>query len=155
MPVVIKGGAFTMALRKEDWILLALRQTPLDRIHIMKTLFLIWHRSGRKMEGYFQFEPYLYGPCSFEVYSILENLQADGFIVQPPHSMPQWVNYYLTEKGKKEADEAVKRASPQTLKFIETLAKEVSQLSFYELLRKVYTEAPDFAVNSMFRGAAK
>jgi len=144
-----------MALEKKDWILLVLRRTPLDRIHIMKTLFLIWHRSGRKFADYFKFEPYLYGPCSFEVYSVLGNLQTSGFIVQPPHPMPQWINYYLTERGKNEAEQAAKRASPETLRFIETVAEEASQLSFYELLRKVYAEAPDFAVNSMFRGVMK
>jgi|SRR3989304_3135587 len=144
-----------MALTEKDWILLALKRIPLDRIHIMKTLFLIWHRSGRKMTGYFQFEPYLYGPCSFEVYSMLGNLQANGFIVQPPHPAPQWVNYYLTDRGKKEAEEAEKRVSPNILRLIEEVANEVSRLNFYELLRSVYTEAPDFAVNSMFKEIVK
>lgn len=144
-----------MGLTKKDWILLALRQTPLDRIHIMKTLFLIWHRLGRKIPDYFQFEPYLYGPCSFEVYTALENLQEDGYIVQPPHLAPQWVNYYLTKKGKKEVEEAAKRVSSDVLKVIEEVAEEVFQLNFYELLKVVYKEAPDFAVNSMFRGFVK
>lgn len=142
-----------MMLRKKDWILLALRRTPLDRIHIMKTLFLIWHRSEKKITDYFEFIPYLYGPCSFEVYTVLENLETNGFIVQPPHPMSQWVNYYLTERGKKEAAKIA--SPPEILRLIETVAEEVSQLSFYELLRRVYAEAPDFAVNSMFRGVMK
>lgn len=144
-----------MTLMKKDWVLLALRKVPLDRIHVMKTLFLIWHRSGRKITNYFEFKPYLYGPCSFEIYTVLESLQTDGFIVQPPYPIPQWVNYYLTERGKKEAEETKKQIPHETVRFIETVADEVSQLSFYELLRKVYTEAPDFAVNSMFRGVIK
>lgn len=144
-----------MSLMKKDWILLALRQTPLDRIHIMKTLFLIWHRSERKITDFFEFKPYLYGPCSFEVYSVLESLEADGYIVQPPHPMPQWVNYYLTERGKKEAVEAEERISHDILRLIKEIVNEVSQLGFHELLRKVYAEAPDFAVNSMFRGVMK
>ncbi len=153
--MVIKGGVTTMALTKKDWLLLVMRRTPLDRIHIMKALFLIWHRSGRKITDYFEFEHYLYGPCSLEIYAVLESLQTDGFIVQPPHPKPQWVNYYLTERGKKEAEEAKKRIPPETIRFIETVVDEVSQLSFYELLRKVYAEAPDFAVNSMFREVMK
>lgn len=144
-----------MELQKRDWILLALRRTPLDRMHIMKTLFLIWHRSGRKITNYFEFIPYLYGPCSFEVYSEIEKLKGEGLIVQPPHPMPQWVNYYLTEKGKKSAEEITKRVPNNTLGFIEEISEEVSQLSFYELLKMVYKEAPDFAVNSMFRGLTK
>ncbi len=144
-----------MVLQKRDWILLSLRRTPLDRIHTMKTLFLIWHRSGRKIANFFEFKPYLYGPCSFEVYSELEKLNAEGFIVQPPHLMPQWVNYHLTMRGKKESEEVAKRVPPDIHKLIEEVATEVSQLGFYGLLRKVYSEAPDFAVNSMFRGVIK
>lgn len=144
-----------MALTKEDWILLVLKQAPLDRIHIMKDLFLIWHRSGRKITDFFKFEPYLYGPCSFEVYSELETLQADGHVVQATHPIPKWVNYSLTEKGIMAASDAEKRATSKSLGFIKTVVQETSKMSFYELLQKVYTEAPDFAVNSMFRGVIK
>ncbi|PIS24984.1 MAG: hypothetical protein COT45_03240 [bacterium (Candidatus Stahlbacteria) CG08_land_8_20_14_0_20_40_26] len=152
--MVLTGGN-TMALIKKDWVLLLLRRTPLDRIHIMKALFLIWHRSGRKIQDYFKFEPYLYGPCSFEVYAVLDNLQANGRIIQPPHPMPQWVNYYLTEKGGKEVEEVAKKVSPDTLKLIESVVNEVSGVKFYELLKKVYDEAPDFAVNSIFKEVVK
>lgn len=140
-----------MSLTKKDWILLLLKQSPLDRIHIMKALFLIWHRSERKIEDYFKFEPYLYGPCSFEVYSVLETLQTDRLIVQPPHPVPQWVNYYLTDEGKKKVEEVAKKVSPNTLRLVESVVNEISGIGFYELLKKVYTEAPDFAVNSMFK----
>jgi len=144
-----------MRLTKKDWILLVLKQAPLDRIHIMKALFIIWHRSGRNITDYFEFEPYLYGPCSFEVYSVLGNLQSSGFIDQPLHPVPRWVNYYLTEKGRKEAEQATKGVSYATLRLIEEVSKETSQMGFFELLQRVYTEAPDFAVNSMFRGLIK
>lgn len=144
-----------MNISKKDWILLLLRKSPLDRIHIMKALFLIWNRSGRKIPDYFEFVPYLYGPCSFELYSTLENMESDVLIVQPPHSTPQWVNYYLTEKGKKEAEETVKKVSLNALRFVESVVNEISGIGFYELLKKVYTEAPDFAVNSMFKEVMK
>jgi len=144
-----------MELTKKDWILLILRETSIDRIHIMKTLFLIWHRNHRNLPNYFEFVPYLYGPCSFEVYSVLESLQTDGLIVQPPHPLPQWVKYYITEKGKREAEEVSEKVSPETLGIIKAVAKEVSKLNFYELLQKVYEEAPDFANNSIFKGVIK
>jgi uncharacterized protein YwgA len=144
-----------MELTKKDWILLILREAPMDRIHIMKTLFLIWHRNHRNLPNYFEFVPYLYGPCSFDAYSVLKNLQRSGFIAQPPHPMSQWVNYYLTEKGKKETKEFSEKAPPETLRIIKEVANEISKLNFYELLRKVYKEAPDFASNSMFKGVIK
>lgn len=147
----MKEEVTNMQLQKRNWILLVLRRVPLDRIHLMKALFLIWCRSGRKIKDYFEFERYLYGPCSFEVYSELDKLMADELIVQPPHPLPQWVNYYLTKKGNKEAGEIAKKVDIETMTLIEETAMEVSQLGFLELLKKVYTEAPDYAVNSMFR----
>lgn len=140
-----------MKLEKKDWILLILKISPMDRIHIMKTLFLIWHRTGRKLSDYFKFEPYLYGPCSFEVYKELRNLETEGLIIQPPHSIPEWINYYLTQKGRLEAEKIYNNASPEIRENIEKIVKEVSQLSFWELLHKVYKEAPDFAINSIFK----
>jgi hypothetical protein len=144
-----------MVLTKKDWVLLLLRRNPLDRIHIMKALFLIWHRSGRKISDYFEFVPYLYGPCSFEVYSALEEMELNRLIVQPPHPVPQWVNYFLTEKGKKKVEEVTKKVSFDTLRLVESVVDEVSGIGFYELLKKVYTEAPDFAANSMFKEVVK
>jgi hypothetical protein len=144
-----------MELTKKEWILLLLRETPIDRIHIMKALFLIWHRSGRKIPDYFEFVPYLYGPCSFEVYSTLTDMESNRLIVQPPHLLPKWANYYLTEKGKTQAAEISKKVPFDILRVIKEVASEISKLSFYELLRKVYNEAPDFANNSMFKGMIK
>ncbi|GAB4370656.1 MAG: hypothetical protein Kow00128_17880 [Deltaproteobacteria bacterium] len=45
------------ALSKRDWLLLLLRQRPLDRIRLMKALFLIWHRTGRELPNYYEFNP--------------------------------------------------------------------------------------------------
>ncbi len=144
-----------MDMTKKDWVLLVLKQNPMDRIHIMKSLFLIWHRSERKLSDYFYFEPYLYGPCSFEVYSELENLSDDGLIIQPPYQKSRWVHYYLTEKGKRETVLAEKKASPILLKIVDNIKQDISQLNFHDLLREIYQEAPDFAVNSMFKGVFK
>lgn len=142
-------------MTKKDWILLALDKYPLDRIHVMKILFLLWYRSGRKISDYFQFIPYLYGPCSFEVYTVLESLLNEGHISQPPHQTPKWVHYYLTEKGKELAEQLTRKVSSENLTAIGLIADEVAPLSFYDLLRKVYKEAPEFAVNSIFKNFVK
>ncbi len=140
-----------MIVPKRDWILLALRKKPLDRIRIMKTLFLLWHRSGRNIRGYFHFEPYLYGPCSFDVYTELNQLMKEGAIVQPVYPIQQWAPYYLTPKGLRLAEKARKRVEPEKRKQIEQIVEEISQIGFYELLRRVYSESPDFARNSLLR----
>jgi uncharacterized protein YwgA len=139
---------------KAKWILAMLRISPLDRIHIMKALFLLRRRAG-EIPDYFQFQPYLYGPCSFEVYDVLAALEREGLVVRPLHPMPHWVAYYLTERGKKEAEKAARALDPQLREHLEALTREVSQLGFYELLRRVYDEAPEFTVNSVLKGVLR
>jgi DNA-binding PadR family transcriptional regulator len=140
---------------KSDWILVILQKKPLDRIHIMKALFLMWHRSGREIEGFFHFVPYLYGPCSLEIYVELRNLAQQGLVAQPPHSPEQWTKYYLTEQGRVEAEAAMRKFESKTVALVERTVEEVSRLGFLELLQKVYSEAPDYATNSVVREAIK
>lgn len=144
-----------MFITKRDWILIVLQKKPLDRIHIMKALFLIGHRSKKKIADYFIFEPYLYGPCSLEVYSELRGLLASGLIVQPAHALETWGNYHLTEEGAAKAQEAFSKADSETAAFINSILDEIANLSFFDLLKKVYEEAPEFAVNSVIRGVIK
>ena len=139
-----------MSHPKAKWILAMLRISPLDRIHIMKGLFLLWRRMG-EIPDYFQFEPYLYGPCSFEVYDVLAAMEKEGLIVQPSHPAPQWANYYLTERGRKEAERALREIDAKLRDHLETVTREVSRLGFYALLKRVYEEAPEFAVNSVVK----
>ncbi len=138
-----------MAISKRSWVLLLLNKAPLDRIHLMKALFLLWHRSGRKIEDFFAFEPYLYGPCSIEVYAVLDNLIKEGLVVQAPHTVERWARYYLTQRGKKEVESILIEGDRKEL--VEHIASEVSKLGFHELLRTVYTEAPEFAINSLVK----
>lgn len=139
------------SLTKSDWILLLLKHSPLDRIHLMGALFLIWHRSGRNIKDYFVFESYLYGPCSFEVYAMLDDMEARGLIVRPWRLKPLWVNYYLTRSGEEQAEAVAERTSRKALKLVKDVVKEISSIRFCDLLRKIYAEAPDFAVNSIFK----
>lgn len=145
-----------MTLTKQEWILIVLNQFPLDRLRLMKTLFLIWDILGRKRyPDFFEFVPYLYGPCSFEVYSALEELSNETYIIQSPHPIQQWASYSLSERGKKKAEDALKKIDASTLELLKAIIKEVSHLSFFDLLKKVYREAPDYAVNSIFGGIVK
>jgi uncharacterized protein YwgA len=144
-----------MPHEKRDWILLALRRAPLDRIRLMKALFLFWKRVGFRIPGYFEFKPYLYGPCSFEVYSVLDQLSQSGFVVNPPYPIQQWSKYYLTASGIAEAEKVSHTVPGDMGECIAKITEEVSRLGFYELLRKVYEEAPEFAINSVMRGLLK
>jgi len=139
-------------LAKKDWVLLCLMRAPLDRLRLMKTLFLIWRRHLRADDAdFFQFRPYLYGPCSFELYSVLETMQEGGSIVHESHPGERWGNYILSHRGKEEAQEARERADANELKAIEEIVKFASTASIGELLNQVYEEAPEYAVKSLFK----
>ena len=140
-----------MSPSQKDWVLLALRNGPLDRIHLMKVLFLLWIRANRKIPGYFVFEPYLYGPFSLDVYSALADVQREGLVVQPPHPIQDWVPYYLTGKGERAAEEAAQSVDGHLLVLLGTITAEIAPLNFYDLLRRVYREAPEFAARSLMR----
>lgn len=132
--------------------MLALRKHPLDRIRLMKALFLIWHRSGRNIPNYFQFQPYYYGPCSFDIYRKLDTLLEAHFIIQPPTQIQKkWSDYYLTQKGKIAVQKIARKTPSHVLKILDPIVEEVSKMSFRELLLKVYKEAPDFATNSVIQ----
>lgn len=143
-------------LKKYEWILLALHYKPLDRVRLMKALFLFWWSHKDRLESFFTFKPYLYGPCSFEVYRVLEKLEQARLIVQLPQPIQEWSPYYLTPRGEREAQRIEARlmeASPDLAEAFRSTVEEVAQLSFRNLLRKVYGEAPEYAARSVIREA--
>lgn len=114
------------ALSKREWILLLLRQKPLDRIRLMKALFLIWHRSGRNLKDYYEFTPYMYGPCSFELYTELDALQREHLVSQAPHPVAKWAPYHLTPIGARTASAIQHAASEKAVKLVRAIAEEVA-----------------------------
>jgi len=142
--------------KKHEWILLALRYKPLDRVRLMKALFLFWWENKDKLENYFEFKPYLYGPCSFEVYKVLEKLEQARLIVQLPQPIQEWSPYYLTPRGEREAkkiEDQLVEAVPELAESFRSTVEEVTRLSFRNLLRKVYGDAPEYATRSVIREA--
>lgn len=137
------------SLTRREWLLLVLREKPLDRIHLMKALFLIWHRSGQKIDGFFEFVPYMYGPCSFDLYRELAAAEKERLIAQAPHVPSHWASYFLTAKGKRTADAVAGRATQDRLRHIQAVVTEIAPLGLNDLLQVVYSEAPEFATKSV------
>jgi len=135
---------------KIDWILLFLNAMPLDRIHLMKALFLFWYRTGRQIEGFFRFKPYMYGPCSFDLYDELRASQQSHLVAQASHIPAKYARFHITDLGRKKAEEAESKTSASHRKLIKDIVNEVSNCGFKDLLQNVYTEAPEFTSNSVF-----
>lgn len=141
-------------MKKKD-ILLALMYLPTDKksemmnpIQIMKALFLFKMELGLSDSEFYKFEPYLYGPCSFEVYSDLASLQIQRLTDTEP-SFWGWKYYRLTYKGRKAAEKVVKDMDKSMLDKLQEIKTIVMSKSFMELLRYVYTKYPEYAKNSI------
>lgn len=130
-------------------ILAALNAAPLDRIRLMKALFLAWHKQGQPTDGPFHFEPYLYGPFALDVYGELEAAKREGLIAQPSYPIDRRTPYYLTEKGRTAVMESQRREDVPW-EMLTTYARWAAQQSFSSLLTQVYQEAPEFAQQSVF-----
>lgn len=138
-------------MNRRDWLLLFLSlDTPenrsLDPIRIMKGLFLTSQEDGIEL-GY-TFEPYHYGPCSFDVYKDLNQLVAEGLVEEIPVPGQTWNLYAPTSSG---VERAKSLEVPQSA--IEKLSNQrnkVISLSFLKLLQFVYQKYPQFAKNSVF-----
>jgi len=139
-------------MKKRD-ILLALMYLPTDKklmspIQIMKALFLFKMELELSDSEFYKFEPYLYGPCSFEVYSDLASLQIQGLTDTEP-SFLGWKYYRLTNKGRNVAEEVVRKMDKNTLNKLQGIKNIVMSKSFMELLKYVYTKYPKYAKNSI------
>jgi uncharacterized protein YwgA len=145
-------------MQRSDWLLLLLhapdsegnRGEPLDTIRIMKGLFIIGQRSSETLEQFYQFEPYLYGPCSFPVYDDIAELQAKGLVEQ---NLPHYRSYRLTRRGLSEAEKARPLLSPTLVGLIAEVKEFVLSHSFTELLQYVYEKWPRYTTRSVFRPA--
>ena len=115
----------------------------------MKALFLVWLRSGKSLPDFYEFVPYMYGPCSFELYRQLDIAKDEELIAQPPHAAERWAPYFLTEKGRRVAEALAGSAPPRLRHLVWDVADEVASLTFNDLLRRVYREAPEFASQSV------
>lgn len=136
---------------KRDTLLVALDAAPLDRLRLMKTAFLTWDRAGRPKSGPFHFEPYMYGPCAFDLYTTLNELLRERLIARVPSQIFKWADHYLTEAGRREAARAALRLGERQSARLRDIAVWARRQPFRALLERVYTEAPDFAKKSVLR----
>jgi len=137
-------------MERSMWLmsfLFAGEQKPMDTIRIMKGLFIVGQESPKPLPSYYEFEPYLYGPCSFEVYGDLDELLKAGLVEE---HRPYYRSYCLTAKGTEKAKNAWSQIAADIRLRIETTKELVLSKSFSELLEYVYTKWPKMASMSIF-----
>ncbi len=141
------------ALSPRDWLLLLFLEAPkaIDRVRIQKALFLFAKRSNAPEDQKYDFEPYNYGPFSFQIYPDLGSLVSGGAL--RAESVP-WMNtplYAVTDEGSSRAREIAEIAPPKRLRLLHDMRAYVIERDFNTLLRDVYRLYPEFATRSVFR----
>ena len=144
-------------MERADWLLLYLGlptdenvpPKPLDPIRVMKGMFLFVQEGGDEAAGLYFFEPYHYGPCSFDVYGDLDELQAQGLIETEASPGATWSLYRLTPDGVERFGRLLKTAPPRLVDRLRQAKAFVLARTFLQLLRDVYRKYPEFSVNSI------
>lgn len=129
---------------------------------LQKLLFLV-EQETEFFEEYgddvaFNFAPYKMGPFSDEVYSELEFLLQLSAIESEPMDTPASIGqsdsalgnkeFRITSKGEKIAAQLTDVLEPEYETELEELVAEYNSMGLRELLRYVYSEYPDYAVES-------
>jgi hypothetical protein len=153
-----KGRGKLSKIQRKDLLMTLLlekgaseKSEPLDRIRVMKSLFLLSQEVPR-VANLFHFEPYLYGAVSFDVYNELDALQRDGLArTTEEFSNERWNRYLLTSKGMMEARRISKSLPADIRAKIESIKRYVTSKPTYELLKEIYAKYPAFAKRSVIR----
>ncbi len=100
------------------------------------------------------FEPGIYGPISDELYQDLDRL-ADCRLLEPvPVRGASWSRYKPIDTTFERARWILRQVKNEELldatRQLREIKQYVSSVGFGELLERVYSEYPDFAVNSVF-----
>jgi len=140
-------------MKKQDWLLIYLylsSKSPLiDPIRIMKGLFLFKMELKEKLKEFYNFVPYLYGPCSFEIYDDLLKLRLDGLVDELSQPFSRWSYYRLLGRGQGIAEELKNNAPSDLVTKLEAIKVRVTSLSFQNLLREIYRDYPEYARSSV------
>jgi hypothetical protein len=126
----------------------------LDPVRIMKGLFLISMESPQDWlprEARYEFVAYNYGPCSFDIYSDLDQFVEHGYVKATEVPGRSWKYYSPTSKGVELSKRLVRTMHPKVVKYFEAIRNFVSKLSFRQLLEAVYHRYPQYAVKSVFK----
>lgn len=140
-----------------EWLLLLLARdalsapgpNELDPVRIQKALFLLSMRGPAR--GLYSFRPYNWGPFSSAIYADLDRLEAEGLVQGRAVPGYTWRLYRPTEAGARRAQEFAETLDPSYRQWLAEARHFVTSRSFTRLLRDIYTQYPEYSVNSLLR----
>lgn len=133
---------------RQDWLLSFIAGTEdydswVDRIRLMKGMFLFQEEGDAPPEVDYQFRPYDYGPFTREVYDDIEELTRRGLVIESRDRK----SFRVTAAGRQCAEEA--GLDPEAVERLQQLRVELCDLSFRDVLKRVYEAHPESAARSV------
>jgi len=147
---------------RADWLLLFLttparrgdRPKSIEPLRIMKGLFLMSQRGKGEIKDLYTFRPYDYGPFTTDIYADLDRLVTAGLAVQETVVGRSWRMYRPSLDGDSRAESLAGGLDPSERATIDEAYDFVASRGFLVLLRDIYAEYPDYAINTVVQGAA-
>lgn len=140
-------------LERREWVLFFLGQPsgpfPADQIRVMKGLFLLSQRLPDEAGRTFSFQPYSYGPFDKGVYDELDELEAEGLVRAVRSTGSTRRSYDLTQAGVEIFNALLNSVTRQEARVAAETKEQVTSQTFTALLKSVYSEFPEFSVNSI------
>jgi hypothetical protein len=144
-------------LTPADWVLLAIDASPaksLSPVQLQKALFLFSRNLDdrqRRTDGFYEFEPYDYGPFDRTVYVDAEGLEHSGDIVIDSPNSTGRRRYLATPSGSARAALTRRSLSSEALEYLDRVAGWVTRLTFNGLVKAIYKEYPEMRTKSVFQ----
>ncbi len=117
-------------------------------VKLMKQAFLIKNELGNNKFPY-NFVPYDYGPCSFEVYEDLSFFIREGLVNE--NKKNNFSTYSVASSYEELVKKMINNLEPEVREVILKIKKQFNKLSYYALIYYVYQKYPQFTKASRFR----
>src|SRR5262249_47624999 len=136
-----------LSMTQRDWLILLLglrgrRGAAMDPVRVQKGMFLFAQEAGVPASEQYRFEPFHYGPYSFELRRDLDDLVKEGVVGTRPVPGYSWARYALTRAGAERARDLISAAPRPALATLYAIKQRITSRSFNALLREVYREYP-------------
>lgn len=135
-------------MSKRDWLLMAIGDY-IEPIQLQKTLFKFAQEADAPPADRYQFIPYNWGPCSFEIYDDLAVLRGQG-LVEFTNTARGWKAYRLTDLGQTQSAQTRACSDAKLVGVLDSIRAWVKSRPFKRLLTDVYTQYPAYAGRSFF-----
>jgi hypothetical protein len=144
------------ALTGKEWLLVAislgdpgLPGKNLDRVRLMKTLFVFSKSLPGVVREPYQFEPYNYGPFDVRVYNDVEQLAAEGLVHIQAN---RYGSFAPTEQGREAAGRLIADAPGIALDYLKRVREWAVSVDFATLVKAIYQQWPEMQAKSQFQG---